>query len=143
MTTKKNSIFRKCIILTLILSTVLSFSLSSSAALPEDNTIEPLWYNMSIINLYFIFSDETSMACSEIGSKASTTLIEATLTVYRKEGFRWVTVASNTASSTISLGIDTEFNAMAGATYKAVLDVTAYGTSATDTQTLTEIDTND
>ena len=143
MTTKKNPIFRKCITLVLIMSTVLSFSLPSFAALPENNTIEPLWSNISMINLYFIFSDDVDMACGEVYRKTTATLIEATLTVYRKEGFRWVTVASNTASSTISLGIDTEFNAIEGATYKAVLDVTAYGTSATDTQTLTEIDTND
>lgn len=139
----KNSFLRKGLVFTLILATVLSFSLPNFAALSDDNTIEPLWSNMNMINLYFIFSDGTGTATGEVLRKTTATLIEATLTVYRKEGFRWVTVASNTESSTVSLAIDTEFNAIAGATYKAVLNVTAYGTSVDETETITEIDTND
>lgn len=143
MEIKKRHTLKIGISLIIMLAITISFSSTSMAALPEDNEITPLWTNISIIDLYFIFSNSDGTACGDILQKVTTTLIEATLTVYRKEGFRWVTVASNTASSTISLAIDTEFTAIAGATYKAVLDVTAYGTSTTDTETITEIDTND
>ena len=141
MTTKKNSILRKGIILTIILATVLSFSVPSLAALPEDNTVEPRWYNMNMINLYFVFSGNDGTACSEVIQKANATLIEATLTVYRKEGFRWVTVASNSGSSSMALCLDVEFNAIEGATYKMVLDVTAYGISVDETESLSKTET--
>lgn len=136
-----NSFLRKGIIFAVILVSILSFSLISFAALPENNEISPLWINMYGIDLDFYFSNDSGIASGDVIQKTSATLIEATLTVYRKEGFRWVTVASNTASSTISLAIDTEFNAIKGATYKAVIDVIAYGTSVDETESISKIET--
>ncbi|MBE6891767.1 MAG: hypothetical protein E7481_07060 [Ruminococcaceae bacterium] len=138
MTTINSLIFKKSIVYTIILATLLSFSLTSFAALPGNSEISPLWVNLSAMDLDFYFSGNTGTASGEIYRKLSATLIEATLTVYRKEGFRWVTVASQTDSSNISLAINVEFNAIAGATYKAVLDVMVYGTSVDETETITE-----
>ena len=138
MTIRNSLIFKKSIVYTIILATLLSFSLTSFAELPGNSEISPLWLNISAMDLDFYFSEDIGTASGIIYRKLSATLIEATLTVYRKEGFRWVTVASQTESSTISLGIEVEFNAKEGATYKAVLDVIVYGTSVDETETITE-----
>ena len=142
MTTKKQSILRKGIIFILILTTILSCSLTSLAALPQDHTITPFWANMNLIDLDITFSNNKGIALGDIDRKACATLIEATLTVYKQVGTSWVFVDSTSKSSTRSLAIDLEFDAEEGATYKAVLDVTAYGTSVDESETITKIKTN-
>lgn len=110
--------------------------------MPQDETISPQWSNMSLIELYFIFSNNEGTAIGEVYKKSSTTLIEATLTVYKKVGSSWVFVGRTTESSTQSLAIDLDFDAVTGTTYKAVLDVTAYGTSVDESETIEKIETN-
>lgn len=143
MTTKKFTILRNGIIFTIILTIVLSFSLNSLAAIPETDTIEPLWVNITAIDLDITFSNGVGTAIGDVYRKAGQTIsIDGTLTVYKQVGTSWVYVDSTSKSSTRSLAIDLEFDAEDGATYKAVLDVTAYGTSVDETETITEIKTN-
>lgn len=141
MTTVKKSILRNGLILTIILATALSFSSPCLAALPENSEISPQWANMSAVALNITFSDYIGLAEAEIYKKSSTTSIDATLTVYQRVGSYWVYVKRASASSTSNLMIDFEFIAEEGATYKAVLDITAYGTYENDTETLTKTKT--
>ena len=62
-----------------------------------------------------------------------TTLLEGTLTVYKKVGTRWVYVDSVTGSSARTLCLDFDFNAVRGTTYKVVASITAHGEDDSET----------
>lgn len=141
----KNSLFlKKGIIITLVLFAMLVFPLSSLAAISSpENEVEPFWVNIEHITLDITFSQNNGVAVASVGRVFGiTTSIEATLTVYVQDGNDWVFVDSTTKSSTRSLAISLEFDAEEGATYKAVLDVIAYGTSVDETETIEKIETN-
>ena len=69
------------------------------------------------------------------------TKIEGTITVYKKVGNKWIYVASNSDSSTRTLSVDVEFDAVSGVTYKAVAEVTAYSSSGSEPATSSKIAT--
>lgn len=145
MTTKKISILEKAMLITIVLATIMSFSINSRAAVVDPgDTVIPLWENIEEISISLVFSDNVGNSTAIITRIYGVTeSLEATLTIYRKEGnYRWVTVASNSGSSTRSLVLDVTFDAIEGATYKAVLDVTAYGINGVETETITQIETN-
>lgn len=145
MTTKKISILEKAMLITIVLATIMSFSINSRAAVVDPgNTVTPLWENIEEISISLVFSDNVGNSTAIITRIYGVTeSLEATLTIYRKEGnYRWVTVASTSKSSTTGLGLGVTFDAIEGATYKAVLDVTAYGINGVETETITKIETN-
>ena len=59
----------------------------------------------------------------------------------KKVGNKWIYVASNSGSSTRTLSVDVEFDAVSGVTYKAVAEVTAYGTGGSESDSVSEVQT--
>lgn len=95
---------------------------------------------MDSIDISFNFSESTAnVTITRRG--LDTTKIEGTLTIYKKVGNRWVYVASDSDSSTRTLSFDVEFDAVSGVTYKAVADVTAYGTGGSESDSVSEVQT--
>lgn len=70
-----------------------------------------------------------------------TTLLEATLTLYKYVDNDWVYMDSTSGSSTRSLSLFMTFEAEHGVTYKAVAEVTAYSNAGTETATVPDIET--
>ena len=111
-----------------------------SAKVPDSGIIAPQWIYMDSIDISFNFSESTAnVTITRRG--LDTTKIEGTLTIYKKVGNRWVYVASDSDSSTRTLSFDVEFDAVSGVTYKAVADVTAYGTGGSESDSVSEIQT--
>lgn len=131
---KRNLLLFFVIVFSAVLLTV-----SANATVPEDEGVMPCWENMSSINLSIGFSEDVGTATVSVSRIAGiTTSIEATLEVYRKSGSRWVFVDDVSGSSTRSLGLDLDFDAVEGTQYKAVAYVTAYGPNGAESETVTE-----
>lgn len=111
-----------------------------SAQVPDSGIIAPCWSYMEAVDIEFNFFNSTANLLVERRSQV-TTKIEGTLTVYKKVGNRWVYVASNSDSSTRTLSVDVEFDAVSGVTYKAVAEVTAYSVSGSEPATNSKIAT--
>ena len=111
-----------------------------SAQVPDSGIIAPYWNYMGAVDIEFNFFNSTASLLVERRSQV-TTKIEGTLTIYKKVGNRWVYVASDSDSSTRTLSFDVEFDAVSGVTYKAVADVTAYGTGGSESDSVSEIQT--
>ena len=120
-----------------MIAMIMTMSVSTSA-LAIEPSIQPLWETMSSINLTVNFSGTTGRATATVGRiYGITTEIEGTLTVYEVDGDDWIYIDSTYESSTRSLGIELEFNATSGTEYVAVLDVTAYSETTSDSHTAT------
>ncbi len=88
---------------------------------------------MSGITVNLSFYDTGGLATASISRiKGVTTSLEGTLTVYEKVGSRWVEVDSASDSSTRTLSISLNFDAESGKTYKAEVEVTAYGADGSE-----------
>lgn len=125
----------------LIITMVMVMSVSTSA-LAIEPTIQPLWETMSSIHVLVNFSGTTGRATATVGRiYGITTEIEGTLTVYEVDGDDWIYIDSIYGSSTRSLGIDLEFDATSGTEYVAVLEVTAYSETTSETHTATDYGT--
>lgn len=111
-----------------------------SAQVPDSGIIAPCWSYMEAVDIEFNFLNSTANLLVERRSQV-TTKIEGTLTVYKKVGNTWVYVASNSDSSTRTLSVDVEFDAVSGVTYKAVAEVTAYSASGSEPATNSKIAT--
>lgn len=130
-------------ILSLILAIVMVMTMSvSTSALAIEPTIQPRWDTMGSIKVSVDFSGTTGTATATISRLAGiTTMIEGTLTVYEVDGNDWIYIDSEYGSSTRSLGIDIEFDATSGTEYVAVLEVTAYSNTTSDSHTATDYGT--
>lgn len=102
-----------------------------------DSGITPYWDNMARIDLSINFTG-TSGTASVIVDRVFgvTTSIEGTLTVYKKVGSKWVYVDSTTGTSTRTFALELEFTGSKGTTYKAVADITAYGTGGSESESV-------
>lgn len=129
-------------IITLLLAglSLLPLTTPISAKVPNNGIITPCWNYMEAVDIEFNFLNSTANLLVERRSQV-TTKIEGTLTVYKKVGNRWVYVASNSDSSTRTLSVDVEFDAVSGVTYKAVAEVTAYSVSGSEPATNSKIAT--
>lgn len=129
-------------IITLLLAglSLLPLTTPISAKVPNNGIITPCWNYMEAVDIEFNFLNSTANLLVERRSQV-TTKIEGTLTVYKKVGNRWVYVASNSDSSTRTLSVDVEFDAVSGVTYKAVAEVTAYGTGGSESDSVSEVQT--
>lgn len=130
------------ILLSVLIITALSLNVCA-AAIDSGDVITPNWSYMNSIDVNIVFSGNNGIAKVDVERYAlMTRLLTATLTVYKKVNSNWVYVDSIYGSSTRTLSIDLDFAAESGVTYKAVADVTAYGTSGgseSDTISRTEI----
>lgn len=111
-----------------------------SAQVPDSGIIAPCWSYMEAVDIEFNFFNSTANLLVERRSQV-TTKIEGTITVYKKVGNKWIYVASNSGSSTRTLSVDVEFDAVSGVTYKAVAEVTAYSASGSEPATNSKIAT--
>ncbi len=111
-----------------------------SAQVPDSGIIAPCWSYMEAVDIEFNFFNSTANLLVERRSQV-TTKIEGTITVYKKIGNKWIYVASNSDSSTRTLSVDVEFDAVSGVTYKAVTEVTAYGTGGSESDSVSEVQT--
>lgn len=112
--------------------TLLMLAVSVSAKVP-DGGISPCWIYMDDIYVDIGFSGSTGTATLWVSKKSTATKLEGTLTVYKMVGDDWVYVDSKSDSSTRTLSIDFDFDAKSGVKYKAVADVTAYGSGGSET----------
>ena len=126
-----------CILVIVFSSTVPSF-----AALPEGNTVQPMWENIGAIHLGLNFDGTHGNACGTAQKQSGATSIEGIVTMYRLEGIDWVYFAHKRgAATTGSLGISLDFVAQEGVMYKAVFEVTAYRDGVGETFTVHDIRT--
>ena len=121
---------------------ILIFSVGTIAATGGDQIITPYWNYMNRIEVDVNFLSNTGKATATITRiYGVTTSLEATLSVYKKVGSDWTFIDSTSGSSTRTLGLELDFNAESGVTYKAVVDVTAYGNGGSETDTAEKIKT--
>ncbi len=130
------------ILLSVLMLTTLSPTISAAVINPGE-IITPNWAYMNSIEVNIDFSGGTGTAQVDVERIALVTKsLNVTLTVYQKIGSSWIEIGSISDSSTRSIRVELDFDAESGVTYKAIADVTAYGTSGgseSDTVSRTEI----
>ena len=121
----------------LILTMICASSLTTLAALPEDNTVEPQWDSISNIAMDLIFSGTEGNATGLARKQSTATRIEGTLTVYKElSNGSWEMVDQVYGSKTVgTLGLGFYFEGEVGVQYKAVFEVTAYTGSTPESET--------
>lgn len=130
---------RNLLLFFVIVFSAVLLSVSASAAAPKNEEVMPCWENMDSISLTIGFDGDVGTAAVSVARIFGvTTSIEATLEVYRKDGSRWVFIDDVSGSSTRTLGLDLDFDAVEGTQYKAVAYVTAYGPNGAESETVTE-----
>lgn len=131
---KKTLIF----ILTALLISYAPMNIKAES-IEANHEIAPCWENMNGINLRLNFSGTSGTASVTVERiYGVTTLLEATLTVYKQVGDVWVYVTSTSGTSARNLNLTLDFTGTSGVTYKAVVDVTATGTEGVDTDSVSE-----
>ena len=139
---KEIIIMKKVLTALLAMLVVITFSVNAIAAIGDDLIITPYWNYMDSIEVDVNFLSNTGKATATITRiYGVTTSLEATLSVYKKVGSDWTFIDSTSGSSTRTLGLELDFNAESGVTYKAVVDVTAYGNGGSETDTAEKIKT--
>lgn len=119
--------------------TLLLFATSVSAKIPDDGIVAPCWEYMNSISVDISFLGTKGTASVSVDRIYQvTTRLEGTLTVYKQVGDDWVYVDSQSGTSTRALSIEFEFDAESGVKYKAVADVTAYGSSGSESDSATK-----
>lgn len=131
-----------CLLLTLM--TLIVSPIASFAALPEDNTVSPMWDSLSSIAFDVNFDETLGRATAIVRKKSTASNIEATVTVYKQIGTdEWEFLSSNYGQKSVgTLVVSSDFTPEVGATYKAVLVVTAYTNNVPETETIERIKTN-
>ena len=125
-------------ILAIMMMATMTFN-AYAAVIDQGNIVAPCWAYMNSIEVNINFSDTVGTATATISRiYGVTTLLEGTLTVYEKVGTRWVEVDSVSASSTRLLTLELDFNAVSGTTYKAEVEVTAYGSSGSESDSVSK-----
>ena len=120
---------KKTIAMTLIILTLcVSFALPSYAALPETDTVMPLWDNISSVYSDIGFgADGIASATGSLVRKTGVELTEGTMTVYKNVGGEWVYLTSAYNSATRgTLAVNADFAYESGVEYKSVFNATAY-----------------
>lgn len=132
-------------VLSLFISVLMTASLMlniSASVIDPGNMVAPCWAYMSNMDVDLNFSGETGIATVTVSRiYGVTTLLECTLTVYEKVGTRWVEVDSISDSSTRTLFLELNFDAESGITYKAEIEVTAYSSNASESDSASKTKT--
>ena len=135
--------FKTLAAILLILTMICVSSVSTFAALPEDNTVEPQWESILDVAIDMVFSGTEGNAAGVARKQSTATRIEGTLTVY-KEVSRgvWHGIDQVYGSKTVgSLGLGIDFTGEEGVRYKVIFEVTAYTGSTPETETFERIET--
>lgn len=117
----------------------LPFATGVSAIMSDGGIIAPQWLYMSAADVNILFKGTSGTADLTVGRiNKVTTKLEGTITVYKQVGDDWEYVASNSDSSTRGLSVSVSFTGESGATYKAVANITAYGSTGSETDTISK-----
>lgn len=114
------------------------------AALPEDNTVMPLWTNTTSIDYSMLFEDGIGYAESSIIARYSPKTFYISTYVYIKSGSNWVYVTEKHETKTgMSTATSCSFNAVYGADYKVDYVFTVSGNGIDEVIEMTDYDTYD
>ena len=114
------------------------------AALPEDNTVTPLWTNTSSVDYTIVFGDGVGNAGSGVMAKYSPKTFYVSTYVYIKSGSEWVYVTEAHASRTgMAIATSCYFEAVFGADYKVDYVFTVSGNGVDEVIEMTAYDTYD
>ena len=128
----KKTVSLMLIVVALLMSTVTAVS----AAVPEGESVVPLWVSIYNIEVDIDFDGNIGTAIAAATKKSTATSIEGTLSVYGYIDEEWVLIDSWYKSvSRGSLGLVEEFEAASGVQYKAVFEVTAYTGTVPESET--------
>ena len=132
---KKFSKALACILL--IMTMICTSSVTTFAALPGNNTVEPQWDSISDVAIDMVFSGTEGNAAGVARKKSTATRIEGTLTVYKEVSSGvWHGIDQVYGSKTIgSLGLSIDFVGEVGVRYRVIFEVTAYTGSTPETET--------
>ena len=134
---KKASICMLLVVMLLAMAVVPTY-----AALPEDNTVTPLWTNTNSVDYTIVFGNNAGNAGSCVVAKYSPKTFNVYTYVYVKSGSEWVYVTEAHATKTgMAIATSCYFAANFGAEYKVdyvfvisgngvdeVIEMTAYDT---------------
>ena len=133
---------KKLMSVLLAVAMVLTLSTGMVVSAVDDSIISPCWDYMNRVEADVNFSGDSGKATATVERIFGvTTKLEATLTLYKQDGSDWTYIDSVSDSSTRALGLELSFNAESGATYKAVVNVTAYGNGGSETTEAEKIKT--
>lgn len=133
---------KKLMSVLLAVAMVLTLSTGMVVSAVDGSIIAPHWDYMNRVEADVNFSGGSGKATATVERIFGvTTKLEATLTLYKQDGSDWTYVDSVSDSSTRALGLELSFNAESGATYKAVVNVTAYGNGGSETTEAEKIKT--
>ena len=108
------------------------------AALPEDNTVTPLWESISALSSDFGFSGSNGNATGICTRKSGVELLEGTLIVYKKVNGSWEYVDDASKSVAVgALAVSVDFTCESGVEYMSEFTVTAYESGVPETVTKT------
>ena len=114
------------------------------AALPEDNTVTPLWTNTNSIDFNILFGNGVGNAESCVVAKYSTKTFYVSTYVYIKSGSEWVYVTEAHATKTgMAIATSCYFEAVFGADYKVDYVFTVSGNGVDEVIEMTAYDTYD
>jgi len=137
-TKKGGYLVKKTTSLLLIAVIILSMTIGSYAALPDIDTVEPLWVNILNLNNVFNFNGINGTSTGTVIGKSGTTQISGTLTVYKQVGSSWVFVDSDSDSSTSnSLVVALDVTGEASGYYKSVFSVSVTRNGSVETESKT------
>ena len=97
------------------------------AALPENNTVEPMWESISYLSSTIGFSGSNGNATGVCTRKNGVEWLSGTMTVYKNVNGSWVYVDEMSKSvSEGSLAISVDFPCESGVEYMSEFTVTAF-----------------
>ena len=129
---------KKTTFISILLVILFSFSIVSSAAVINDETVVPLWDNISTINVHMNFVGTEGAVTGTIASKYADEL-RGTLVVYKQtDSGYWSYVGSAVETTTaLAMAVTVEFEGELSGYYKAVFTVTATKDGVDETVTRT------
>ena len=114
------------------------------AALPEDNTVTPLWTNTNSVDFTILFDDGVGYAESNVIAKYSPKTFYISTYVYIKSGSEWIYVTEKHESKTgMAIVTSCSFDAIYGADYKVDYVFTISGNGVDEVIEMTAYDTYD
>ena len=125
-------------ILLLFALCISAFTINTSAALPEEDTIEPLYTNIGTISLGMTFNNGMGNATGAATKKAGVTKVEGYLYIYKDVNGERVHVGTWTGeiTRTYTLAVSADFEAEQGVTYYASFTVIAESSTIIESDTV-------
>ncbi len=120
---------KKFLAIVLVMTSVVAmFVLPTSAALPQEPSIQPMWENIRTVYSNMSFDGTEGCAYGYAVRKTDTDSIEGIMTVYKIVDGRWIYVASEAKDTSENYGVAFEFyfTGEVGYEYVLVFEVYAY-----------------